>query len=311
MNKIFSIIVTYNGMRNNWIQKCLDSLMFSSLKTEIIVIDNNSADETVGFIKENYPSVELVTSNENLGFAKANNIGIKKAYEKVADFIFLLNQDAWIEIDTIEKLVEIFKNIPNTGIVSPVHLNGTKKLLDGGFVNYLLNRNTPNFISDLYFNRLQPIYETNYVNAAAWLISRACVEKIGVFDTSVFYHYGEDDNYCHRALYHGFKIYICSSSTICHDREERQGIRPEEHENKRSKIALNVKLSNILKDDKEIYDVIYKLKKQIIKILIKKLIKLQFKKFFIQLKEAQNDFSLFMKIKESRKINKLGGLVWL
>jgi GT2 family glycosyltransferase len=88
------------------------------------VVDNNSADDTVNFIKANYPEVTLLEQNKNLGFGKANNIGISLAMKNEADYVFLLNQDAWVQPDTIEKLVSAHQREPQFGILSPMHLNG-------------------------------------------------------------------------------------------------------------------------------------------------------------------------------------------
>ncbi len=261
--KFFSIIVTYNGMQRNCIQKCLDSLFASSVQTEIIVIDNGSTDGCVEFIKQNYPQVDLIVTNENLGFAKANNIGIRKAYDKGADYFFLINQDVWIEGNTIEKLVEAFKQLPKAGIVSPIHLNANKSKLDYSFTDSIIQQYTPNFISDLYLDHLQDFYETKMVNAAAWLICRQCIEKVGGFDTLVFYHYGEDDNYCQRVLYHGFKIYITTKTTICHDTEERKGDWTFNFQEKQAKIARTVFLANVLLDDHILNDLIGHVKKKL------------------------------------------------
>ena len=93
--KIFAIVVTYNGMR--WYDRCFGSLRNSDMPVETIVIDNASTDETVSYIKEHFHEVCLIESKENLGFAKANNIGIKRALDNGADYVFLLNQDAWVE----------------------------------------------------------------------------------------------------------------------------------------------------------------------------------------------------------------------
>jgi N-acetylglucosaminyl-diphospho-decaprenol L-rhamnosyltransferase len=97
--KVVVIIVTYNGA--GWIEKCLNSLRNSSLNTDVIVIDNASTDETVSLIENLYPEVELVKRANNLGFGQANNIGLRMALDQNADFVFLLNQDAWIDQDTI------------------------------------------------------------------------------------------------------------------------------------------------------------------------------------------------------------------
>lgn len=308
--KIYSIIVTYNGIQHNWIQKCLDSLLASSIKTEIIVIDNGSTDGTVDFIQKKYPQVDLIEANENLGFAKANNIGIKKAYEQGADYVFLLNQDAWVEKETIEKLVEVFKQMPDSGVVSPIHLNGNCTNLDYGFINYISQQNTPDFISDLYFGKLKECYETKFVNAASWLISRNCIEKVGGFDTSVFYHYGEDDNYCQRVIYHGFKIYITATTTICHDREDRKGKWSKEHEQRTFEVSKMISYANILSDEKLVDNMILSLKRRLtISHSLKKI--LRFTNIFSQRKADRKELALFYKIEESRKKNKQGGLVWL
>ena len=104
LSNIFVIVVTYNGVA--WIEKCINSIAISTVPSNVIVIDNCSSDETVFLIKENYPWVQLVENKENLGFGKANNIGIKYAIDSNADFVLLLNQDAWLEPDTIGKLLD-------------------------------------------------------------------------------------------------------------------------------------------------------------------------------------------------------------
>ena len=216
--KTYIIIVTYNGEK--WIQKCLSSVMKSDIKHNIIVIDNASNDNTSNIIKDYFPEVELIENTENIGFGRANNIGIKKAYDESADFIFLLNQDAYVEKDTIRKLVNIAKSNQNFGIISPVHLNGNGDALDFNFSNYIVPRHCQGFYSDLYLNNLSDsVYQVKFVNAAAWLISRQCIETIGGFNP-IFDMYGEDDNYIHRVYYHGFMVGIYPFARIFHDRSQ-------------------------------------------------------------------------------------------
>lgn len=215
---IFVIIVSYNFER--WIDKCLPSLEKSTIPLSIILIDNNSSDNTVKRIKKEYPIIVLFQQLENLGFAKANNIGIKYALENNADYVFLLNQDAWIEPDTVEKLVNNAEKHPEYGILSPIHLTGSKQHFDEGFRNYFKCIKSSFINEDLYFSKTA-IYDVDFVNAAAWLLPRTTLENIGGFDTLLFKHYGEDDNYCQRVLYHNMKIGIFTGCTICHDRENR------------------------------------------------------------------------------------------
>ena len=75
--KIYLIIVTYNAMK--WAERCFSSLRKSSVPVHTIVVDNGSNDGTQEFIKTQFPEVEFIQSAKNLGFGKANNLGIEKS----------------------------------------------------------------------------------------------------------------------------------------------------------------------------------------------------------------------------------------
>jgi GT2 family glycosyltransferase len=204
--KIAVVIVTFNG--EIWIKKNLNSLFKTNYPIEIIIVDNASTDETIPIIKE-YNAIELIQNKNNLGFGKANNIGIDLALKKGADAIFLLNQDTWIFENTISNLAEVLFENPNLGIVSPLHFSAEESILDENFNTYY---NRFNKEEDSESLRIVP-----FVNAAAWLVSKECLSKTGYFDP-IFNHYGEDRNYCERVKYHGFKIGVAKKAAICHDR---------------------------------------------------------------------------------------------
>lgn len=109
------IIVTYNGMP--WLEKCLTSCQDYS----VIVVDNCSTDGTVKFINTHFSKVKVLELSVNLGFGKANNLGIRKALEEEADSVFLLNQDAYLDNDTISVLKEASKTNSKYGVLSPIH----------------------------------------------------------------------------------------------------------------------------------------------------------------------------------------------
>tara|TARA_R110002072_G_scaffold117281_15_gene248286 strand:+ start:1618 stop:2547 length:930 start_codon:yes stop_codon:yes gene_type:complete len=218
--KVYVVIVTFNPLQ--WIEKCFQSLRQSTLPLSTIVIDNNSTDGSRERIQTEYPEVDFIALETNLGFGAANNIGIKKACDEDADFIFLLNQDAWIDSDTIEKLIYVSKNNPDFGILSPLHFNGKGDGLDFWFSTYISPPRCNKYISDLIVGKkIEAIYATTMVNAAAWLLPSQTLRKIGGFNPS-FFHYGEDTNYCERVLYAGFKIGVVPSAVIYHDREKRK-----------------------------------------------------------------------------------------
>jgi GT2 family glycosyltransferase len=204
--KISVVVVTYNG--EIWIKKNIDSLLKSNYPIDIIVVDNASTDQSIALLKE-YKSIKLIQNKNNLGFGKANNIGINSAINNGADAIFLLNQDTWIFENTITNLAEkLFEN-PELGIVSPMHYSADETNLDSSFGTYY---NKFEEETDLNSIRIVP-----FVNAATWLVSKECFQKTGYFEP-IFNHYGEDRNFCDRVRFHGFKIGIVKDATICHDR---------------------------------------------------------------------------------------------
>lgn len=213
--KIYVIIVTYKG--HQWYERCFTSLRNSEYPVQTIVIDNASNDGTVEYIREHFPEIHLIESKENLGFGRANNIGMRYALDHGCDYVFLLNQDAWIEADSILKLVTIAGKNQEYAIISPMHMMADKRhlnfLLDDGNRNYEL-------LSDLYTNNLKDLYTIRYVNAAAWLLPRNTLITIGGFCPLIF-HYGEDDDYMNRVHFHGFKIGLVPSSLIVHDTKKR------------------------------------------------------------------------------------------
>lgn len=204
-HKITVVIVTYNGSK--WIEKNFISLLNSTLPVSIVIVDNASTDSTLAIVAK-FPEITCIKSEENLGFGRANNLGIRFAIEKGAEAIFLLNQDTWVFENTIQNLVEMAKKYPEFGILSPMHLTSNETDLDANFENY-------------YKRQVQQISENlvqvPFVNAAAWLISSSCFKRVGLFEPE-FRHYGEDRNFCDRMRYHGYKVGVCTTSKIVHDR---------------------------------------------------------------------------------------------
>ncbi len=299
MSRVCAIVVTFNGKK--WYDRCFGSLRDSAIPVEIIVVDNASSDNTVEYIRGRFPFVHLIESKENLGFAKANNIGIRYAIDHSADYCFLLNQDAWIEKDTVEKLLQTFEDNEKVGIASPMHLDGNYTGLDWGFVNYLPSA----FISDSFMQKAKPYYAAEFVNAAAWLISADCIHNVGGFDTLLFFHYGEDGNYCQRVLYHGYQIIINTTTTICHDRGERKET---ENEYRQKVLEKNPFISNKLLWGDINCDVdISGLIKQYEISSVKSLLKFSKRRFM----EHKRMISVLHDIEQSRIINKRPGASWL
>ena len=195
--KLLVIIVTYNGMK--WIDKCLSSVNNSTIKADLFIVDNGSTDGTIEYIKEQYPEAHFIISKENLGFGRANNLGLRFALDNNYDFVYLLNQDAWVEENTFKNLIRINNKYPEYYIISPLQTNKEKTKLDANFSKFC----SVDMSSDYICNQ-QPkeIYETDCAMAAHWMMSNRCIQDVGGFSPT-FKHYGEDINYIDRIHYIG------------------------------------------------------------------------------------------------------------
>ena len=210
------IIINYNTKEIT--ECCIKSILSNtkSINYEIILVDNASSDGSVDFFCD-YNNINFIRSKENLGFGKANNIGFEKALEEKYDYAFLLNQDAWVQHETIAKLIYFSENNKEYGIISPLHLNGIGDTIDPKFGAALMSQNS-NYLNDLLFNKTAKVYDVKFVNAAVWLVPKRILLEIGGFNP-FYFMYGEDGDYCKRILFHENKIGVLPNSFAHHARD--------------------------------------------------------------------------------------------
>lgn len=201
---LVSVIITnFNGVR--WLKGSLDSLKKQTLKSfEVIFVDNGSTDNSVDFVKKNYPKVKIVQSDKNLGFAGGNNFGYQKAKGK---YILLINNDTRVEKDFLKKFVRGFDKFPNAGIVQSkiVWMDSPNKIdscgsywTDTGFMYYIGNSKNAKLAK---YNKPFMVFS---VKGASVMIKRELIEKIGFFDETYWSYYEETD-LCHRAWIAGYE----------------------------------------------------------------------------------------------------------
>jgi GT2 family glycosyltransferase len=226
--RVCAVVVTHNGAK--WITDCLHSLEQCLHPVQVILVDNASTDDTLKRVAD-FHNVICLPQPENLGFGSANNVGIQKALQDDAEYVFLLNQDARVAPETIGKLVRCAQKKEQYGALSPLHLDDDGSELDYQFSRHIAratNTSFTRFLTDLYFGRAADVYPVSFVNAAAWLLPRASLEKVGGFDP-LFFMYGEDDDWCQRAVFHEYEIGVVPSAVIYHARgsaNDRQPIPP-------------------------------------------------------------------------------------
>ncbi len=216
------IIVNYNV--RYFLELCLTSVFDSlnKIKAEVIVVDNNSSDDSCKMIEAKFPFVKLIANKENLGFSKANNIGVAVAKGK---YLCILNPDTVVAEDTFTELLNFSKTKSNLGIVSC-------KLVDGAG-NYLpeSKRNVPN--RSVALAKLLGLSKRYYVSnlkndaigrvpvfvGAFMFVEKAIYNAVGGFDERYFM-YGEDIDFSFSVLNAGFKNYYYGKISVIHFKGE-------------------------------------------------------------------------------------------
>ncbi|EKD46681.1 MAG: glycosyl transferase family protein [uncultured bacterium] len=209
--KIFVVILNFNGA--DTLLPCLASVFQSDyLNFEVVVVDNDSKDESFEKAKLQYSRAHFIKNSENLGFAKGNNVAIRFALEKFADYIFVLNNDTVIEKTTLSKLIESTETNKLAGIVSPLIMGPSDRdvWFAGGKIDWNKMRT-----SHLFEVQSPLPYPTQYIAGCAMLIKKEVFKKIGLFDERFFLYY-EDADFSMRARNAGYELLIAPSAKIRH-----------------------------------------------------------------------------------------------
>jgi len=220
------VIVNYNV--RDFLQNCLQSLYKSSIRNqiEVIVVDNNSSDDSMQMVKTSFPFVHRIKLDENIGFGKANNIAIKKCS---APITLLLNPDTIVEEKTLETMVNYLENNPSVGLAGCKLLNA-----DGSFqlpcrrgfptpwVSFCkvfgLQTLFPNSSLFAQYNQTfkseNETYSVDAVSGAFMVVRTSILKDVKGFDPD-FFMYGEDLDLCFRIQKMGWDIaYVHTTSTI-------------------------------------------------------------------------------------------------
>lgn len=207
------IIVNYNG--RIFLEKCLASLSVQTYSAiEIIIVDNGSADDSVDYVKKEFPSVRLIICKENLGFAKGNNIGIK---ESKGELIATLNNDTEVVPEWIEKLVNVMNSDKNIGMCASKMLF----MKNRGIINstgLCISRSGACWdrgMSEYDIGQYDTIEDIFGPCAGAAMYRRAMFEEIGLFDED-FYAYMEDTDLAFRGRLAGWKCIYVPDAIVYH-----------------------------------------------------------------------------------------------
>ena len=209
-------IITVNFRDASVTTELLDSIKTNSYKNlEVIVVDNGALEDCTAQFKAHYPDVKVIISEENLGFAGGNNLGIKQAN---GDFLFFVNNDTVFTDGLIESLLQRF-DTPNVGAVGPkIHYFDHPGVIQfAGFtkVSPITGRNKTIGQNEADNGQHDQALEMPYIHGAAMMLSKAVIEKIGGMPEDFFLYYEELD-WCEQVRRAGYQIFYEPKALIFH-----------------------------------------------------------------------------------------------
>jgi GT2 family glycosyltransferase len=216
--RVAVVVLSWNGRED--VLECLASLQhmrYEHLTT--IVVDNGSTDGTSEAVRERFPTVELLRSEQNLGFAEGNNLGLRRALELGADFAFVLNNDTELHPDVIAELVAEADRQPRAGALCPlVYYAEPRDLIwyaggdwdpDRSYNGTMAGYGEPDR------GQYREVREVGRATGAAMLVPRDVLEEVGLFDAELYLHV-EDVEWSLRMRRAGRSIYLVPSAVLWH-----------------------------------------------------------------------------------------------
>lgn len=188
------VILNYNGVENEHLDYCIPSIKDTDYENlDIVIVDNNSSDNSLEYIRERHPDVELIETGENLGWAGGNNVGIRNAISAGADYVVLANNDIRVHPQWISAGVRAAESDPEVGFV--------------GFDVYGRVRSVPleNYKEACeQWNGIDYEYTDEFIDGMALFVRTDVFSKVGLIDED-FWAYGEENDLEIRGKKAGYK----------------------------------------------------------------------------------------------------------
>ena len=233
------VIVSYNSRDD--LEDCLRSLTGAPprIDHEIVVVDNASTDGTPHYLRDRWPGIRLIEAGANLGFAAANNVGIRQTF---GEFVLLLNPDTTVPAGALDRLVSALEADPSAAVAGPriVDRVGRAELSFGAMISPFAEARQK------ILGRMPPLVErltatskpVDWVSGACLLIRRSDLEAVGLLDERYFM-YTEDVDLCAAVRARGRKVLFVADAQIVHvrGRSVRSAVGATEQAYRRSQLA--------------------------------------------------------------------------
>jgi GT2 family glycosyltransferase len=256
MKKVFVIILNWNGWKDTIeCLKTVKQLSVVSYQLSVVVVDNGSTDGSAEEIKsfallgkdhlrggfqgkvQNF-NLRLIENRSNFGFAEGNNVGIRYALEKDADYIMLLNNDTLVEKNLLNELIKVMERDKKIGVVGPkiyfapgfeFHKEKYKSQergrviwYAGGIIDWQNILASHWGVDEVDKGQHDTMKETDYVSGCAMMVKKEVFKKIGLFNP-IYFLYWEDLDFCVRAKREGFKLLFVPKAVLWHKNAQLAG----------------------------------------------------------------------------------------
>lgn len=214
---VFIIILNWNRLGDTL--ECIKSVRLLNYQNyKIILVDNGSMEGSSDVIREKYNDIVLIKNMENLGYAEGNNVGIRFALSKGADYIWLLNNDTVVDQNALGTMVDVGEKLSECGILgSKIYYFDQPEIIwfAGATINW--RKAVSNHIGQNQKDhaKYDSIKEVERVTGCSMLIKRDVCERIGLMDEKLFL-YAEELDWCVRAKKAGYKILYIPDSKVYH-----------------------------------------------------------------------------------------------
>jgi hypothetical protein len=211
---VYSIVLNYNNYSDTI--ETIESVLSLEYDVNSVLLVENSSDKTIiRKIRTQFPDLAIIENKKNFGYAGGNNIGIQRAIESGADYIFLLNNDVKLEKDVLKKCVSAMENSPGCGACQPiiVTFENVERVWSAGTELYFGYPRL--YLKETKLQRNGIITSPFGLVGCAILFRRTALQQTGLFDESLFLLHEETD-WCIRAKQLNFSLLIISNAIVYH-----------------------------------------------------------------------------------------------
>lgn len=263
MINVSIILVNWNGKNDTL--ACLGSLHASThqrINASTIVVDNGSTDDSVIAIHRKFPDVEVIENRTNLGFAGGNNVGIRRAFESRADYVWLLNNDTIVDKNALVMLVDAMKG-DRVGVTgSKIYFaprreyhkeryikedRGHVLWYAGGVIDWKNMYAAHRGVDEVDRGQYDRTEETPFVTGCSMMVKKEAVNAVGMLDEKLFMYF-EDVDLCLRAKYRGWRCVYVPGSIVWHvnaGSSGRPGSRLHEYYQTRNRLIMGMRYAPI------------------------------------------------------------------